>query len=690
MLTIAVDAMGGDNAPKAEVEGAVRAARSLGVEVILVGRKDVLQRELAQNDGSGSLPIRIEHASEQVTMEDSAARAVRTKRDSSIRVASRLVRDGVAHGLVSAGNTGAIMATAKMVQGMVPGVDRPALASAFPTMKGSPVVVMDVGANVDCSPSMLAQFALMGDIYARVIFRNPNPRVGLLSIGEEEHKGNELTRAATPLLKSLPLNFIGNVEGRDIYTGAADVIVCDGFIGNVALKVSEGLVEIIKLMLQESLAATITRKIGYVLSQGRVHRFQEARGLFGIRRRAAAGRERRLHHLPRPLERQRNQERHSRGRRVRRKPGEPPHRDRAQRMVHFPRICEGSVKAGGERIIGPPMNADERRLEMQFLSAFICVHRRLILSFLCLFVLAVPAAAQKLDPIHWEMSVEQPKVAPGGHVLARLTARIDAGWHLYAPTTPKGGPIPTTLTLAANPAVTGAEIFEPKPERRHDPNFNLDTETYENEAVFLFDVALKPDAAPGPVELSANVRYQSCNDKMCLPPVRRTAAATVTVDPGASGGMVQMLPGYRSVGAPAAPVPAKPAAGSQGTAPFLLVAFGFGLAAIFTPCVFPMIPITVSFFLAQGEKTRAQSVFQAGVFSLGIIVLFSALGLITTAILGPFGVVQLGSNPWVNGFITLVFVAFGLSLLGAFEITIPSASSRNWTARLAKAASPAR
>ena len=128
---------------------------------------------------------------------------------------------------------------------MIRGVDRPALASAFPTIKGTPVVVVDVGANVDCSPEMLAQFAVMGEIYSRIIFRNPSPRVGLLSIGEEEHKGNDLTRAATPLLKALPINFIGNVEGRDIYTGMADVVVCDGFIGNVALKVSEGLVDMI-------------------------------------------------------------------------------------------------------------------------------------------------------------------------------------------------------------------------------------------------------------------------------------------------------------------------------------------------------------------------------------------------------------------------------------------------------------
>ena len=169
--------------------------------------------------------------------------------------------------MVSAGNTGAVMVTAKMVQGTIPGVDRPALATAFPTFKGGPVIVIDVGANVDCNPRMLAQFAVMGDIYSRVIFKKHKPRVGILSIGEEEHKGNELTRAATPLLKSLPLNFVGNVEGRDIYTGDTDVIVCDGFIGNVALKVSEGLVDMIYKTLRESLKATVTRQIGYVLAR---------------------------------------------------------------------------------------------------------------------------------------------------------------------------------------------------------------------------------------------------------------------------------------------------------------------------------------------------------------------------------------------------------------------------------------
>ena len=276
MLTIAVDAMGGDHCPKSEVGGALMAARSLGVRVILVGREDAVRRELHEHADWHHLPIEIKHASEQITMHDSAAKAVRTKKDSSIRVASRLVREGQAHGFVSAGNTGAVMATAKMVQGVVPGVYRPALASVFPTLKGTPAVMVDVGANVDCEPKMLMQFAVMGDIYSRIIFHTARPKVGLLSIGEEEHKGNELTKAATPLLKSLPgIHFIGNVEGRDLYTGNADVVVCDGFIGNVALKVSEGIVDVIKQMLQESLKATITRQIGYVLSRSAFHEFKK-------------------------------------------------------------------------------------------------------------------------------------------------------------------------------------------------------------------------------------------------------------------------------------------------------------------------------------------------------------------------------------------------------------------------------
>ena len=259
--------MGGDHAPKSEVEGSLRAVRKLDVRVILVGREQIIRDELELHGNWQNLPIEIVHASEVITMEDSAAKAMRSKKDSSIRVAARLVREGTAAGMVSGGNTGAVMATAKMVQGMIRGVDRPALATAFPTLKGTPTVLVDVGANVDASAKMLAQFAFMGNIYSRAIFSIHRPRVGLLSIGEEEHKGNALTHAATPLLKQLALNFIGNVEGRDLYTGLADVIVCDGFIGNVALKVSEGLVEVFRHMLKESLSSTITRQVGAALAK---------------------------------------------------------------------------------------------------------------------------------------------------------------------------------------------------------------------------------------------------------------------------------------------------------------------------------------------------------------------------------------------------------------------------------------
>jgi glycerol-3-phosphate acyltransferase PlsX len=276
MVTIALDAMGGDQFPKPEIEGAFEATKSFDVKVILVGREDILSKELKHHPHWKAMPIEIKHASEQITMKESAGKAVRAKKDSSIRVASRLVREGLAQGFVSAGNTGAVMATAKLVQGMLPGVDRPALASAFPTLSGTPAIMIDVGANVDCSPKMLAQFAVMGDIYSRVIFRTKEPRVGLLSIGEEEHKGNALTHEARPLLKSLKhLNFIGNVEGRDVYTGEVDVIVCDGFVGNVALKVSEGVVDVVRQLLKQSLQETITRKVGAYLAQGAFNEFKK-------------------------------------------------------------------------------------------------------------------------------------------------------------------------------------------------------------------------------------------------------------------------------------------------------------------------------------------------------------------------------------------------------------------------------
>src|SRR5216684_1889455 len=264
---IALDAMGSDRAPKPEIEGAIHAARSYGVRVLLVGPEATIKSELDRHPAASQLPIEIVHASEVIAMEDKAMQAVRAKRDSSMRVGLRLVREGRAAGFVTAGNTGAAMATAKMVLGALHGVDRPALAAVFPTALGTAAVLLDVGANVDCKPENLEQFAVMGEIYCRSILGIKRPRVGLLSIGEEETKGNELTRESFQLLKQLPLNFVGNVEGRDLYGGRVDVIVADGFVGNVALKTSEGVVNLVRFALKEALRSTITRQVGYLLSR---------------------------------------------------------------------------------------------------------------------------------------------------------------------------------------------------------------------------------------------------------------------------------------------------------------------------------------------------------------------------------------------------------------------------------------
>jgi glycerol-3-phosphate acyltransferase PlsX len=275
---IALDAMGSDRAPKPEIEGAILAARQYGLRVLLVGPEEVVKRELDRHPAAARLPIQIVHASEFITMEDKVD-AIRAKRDSSMRVGLRMVREGQAAGFVTAGNTGAAMATAKVVLGAVPGVDRPALAAVFPTAPGNPAMLLDVGANVDCTSQNLEQFAVMGDVYFRAMFGDMErdvhgkrhgtmgPRVGLLSIGEEESKGNALTLESFQLLKQLPLNFVGNVEGRDLYNGKVDVIVADGFVGNVALKISEGVANLVRTVLKESLKATITRQVGALLSR---------------------------------------------------------------------------------------------------------------------------------------------------------------------------------------------------------------------------------------------------------------------------------------------------------------------------------------------------------------------------------------------------------------------------------------
>ena len=266
MITIAVDAMGGDHAPRPEVEGSIAAARELGVRILLVGLPNELKRELTRHPHRG-LPIEIVPASEVITMSDSPSQAFRKKKDSSAHVATRLVRDGAADGQVSAGNTGAVMAVARFGLGTLPSVDHPALAAPFPTARGGTCVLLDVGANVDSKPAHLVQFAIMGEIYYRAIFGTRRPKVGLLSIGEEESKGNELTREAHARLKQSALQFVGNVEGRDIFGGAVDVIVCDGFIGNIALKISEGAAQHIEFLLKDAMQSTLTSQVGYVLSR---------------------------------------------------------------------------------------------------------------------------------------------------------------------------------------------------------------------------------------------------------------------------------------------------------------------------------------------------------------------------------------------------------------------------------------
>jgi glycerol-3-phosphate acyltransferase PlsX len=264
---IALDAMGSDRAPKPEIEGAILAARNHNVSVLLVGPETQLRRELTHYPAAQDLPIDVLDATQIIGMHEKAAQAVRSKRNSTMHVGVRAVRDHRAEGFVTAGNTGAAMATAKLVLRALPGVDRPALANIFPTAAGTAAILLDVGANVDSKPHNLEQFAIMGEIYSRSIFGIGRPRVGLLSNGEEESKGNELTREAYKLIRQLPLNFVGNVEGRDLYNGNIDVIVCDGFVGNVALKISEGMVEVVRHLLKESLNSTITSQVGALLSR---------------------------------------------------------------------------------------------------------------------------------------------------------------------------------------------------------------------------------------------------------------------------------------------------------------------------------------------------------------------------------------------------------------------------------------
>ena len=266
--------MGGDDGPRTIIDGALVAARHLQVGLLLAGDRSLVERELARHPGAGSLDIDILDTPEFVDMAEPAAAALRRKPRASVRLAAEAVRDGRAVAFFSAGHTGASVMASLAAFGRLPGIERPALATIIPT-RHAPAVLLDSGAVVECRPQHLVQFAVMGAAYARLAFGHASPRVGLLSVGEEEGKGNELTKEAHQLLKAAPVNFVGNVEGRDIYSGTVDVIVCDGFTGNVILKTSEGLVETVEALLHAELQSTFGSQIGYLLSAKAFRRFRK-------------------------------------------------------------------------------------------------------------------------------------------------------------------------------------------------------------------------------------------------------------------------------------------------------------------------------------------------------------------------------------------------------------------------------
>jgi glycerol-3-phosphate acyltransferase PlsX len=272
-MRIAIDAMGGDAGPAVVVDGALVAARHLQIGLLLVGDARSIEAELSRHPAARGLDLHILDAPDCIGMAEPAAAALRRKPRASIRVAAEAVRDNGADALFSAGHTGASVMAAHGAFGLLPGVDRPALATIIPTRR-DPAVLLDSGATVGCRPQHLVQFAVMGSAYARVALGRERPRVGLLSVGEEESKGNDLTREAHRLLKESPVEFIGNVEGRDVFSGDADVIVCDGFTGNVTLKVSEGLVETVEALLRDELSGTFGGRVGFVFSRQAFRRFR--------------------------------------------------------------------------------------------------------------------------------------------------------------------------------------------------------------------------------------------------------------------------------------------------------------------------------------------------------------------------------------------------------------------------------
>ena len=274
-VKIAVDAMGGDHAPESIVEGAVLAARENGTHIILTGIADRVNAELDKFEDRDQLPIEVVHAEDVVEMHDVPGKVIRSKRKSSMKIGIDLVKQGEASAFVSAGNTGAVLAYSTIILRPLKGVDRPAIAIQLPTLKGSSIL-LDAGANVDCKTIQLLQFGIMGHVFAKYILGKEAPDVGLLSIGEEDSKGNEMTKEVFQMLKRSDINFIGNIEGKEVYRGNADVIVCDGFTGNVALKISESLAEMIGIKLKILFQSNWASKLGYFLLKPHLVRFKKS------------------------------------------------------------------------------------------------------------------------------------------------------------------------------------------------------------------------------------------------------------------------------------------------------------------------------------------------------------------------------------------------------------------------------
>jgi len=274
-ITVAIDCMGGDHGPHVTVPAALNFLKSNSdVDIVLVGLRDAIEAELKARGARSGPRLRVHHASEVVLMDESPALALRNKKDSSVRVAVELVKNGEAHACVSAGNTGALMAVSRFVLKMLPGIDRPAIIAALPSMRGS-TYVLDLGANVDCGPEHLLQFAIMGATLVAAVEHKDRPTVGLLNIGEEDIKGNDVVKRAAELLRDSEVNFIGNIEGDGIYRGEADVVVCDGFVGNVMLKASEGMVQMVRSFIRQEFMRSVIARLAGVIVMPAIYAFRK-------------------------------------------------------------------------------------------------------------------------------------------------------------------------------------------------------------------------------------------------------------------------------------------------------------------------------------------------------------------------------------------------------------------------------